>query len=335
MILYATPTPSVTATATAQMFLCMSSQQRNQQYADNWLNSQVEYAECVQDGALSMWTSQGMLSHQLESPPAVPPTSYTLAVAPNGMWLAAAPRTPLLLLYDLQQPRLITAMHPKNQNPILQLAFLADSRTLAALTSDSKLTFTDVENARHLYTVQLPSPSTAVCVERRGNYAAAVTTGGTASLHDLSVVREAAALVPPPPGTLSAATTLKRTAPRELADLDLRPLPPQRSAAAVPQRSAAAVPASAAPPRGRSTARPHTRARAANSASRSASWGRGLPPLSVPRARALSNESPRGRGGSSGRRQSSGGIVRVRRCNNCSSYTVYGPTCSDRRLQRV
>lgn len=300
-----TPTaPSFRATATIQSIPLHDSPQCSQQHTLQRFEIRVDHAERVQDGALSLWTSQGILSQQLEPPPAVPPTSYTLAVAPNGLWLAAAPRTPLLLLYDLQHPHLITAMHPKNQNPILQLAFLADSRTLAALTTDSKLTFTDVETARHLFAVQLPSPSAAVCVERRGNYAAAVTTGGTVSLHDLSVVREAAALVPPPPGTLPASAALKQTAPRELADLDLRPLPPQRPAAAVP--------ASAAPLRGRAHTRPHASARAARSGSRSGSRGRGLPPLSAPRATTLSSESHGRRDGSSGRQRSPSGIVRVR-----------------------
>lgn len=249
-----------------------------------------------------MWTSQGILMHQLDPPPAMPSTTYTLAVAPNGLWLAAAPRTALLLLYDLQKPRLVTAMHPKNQTPILQLSFLSDSRTLAVLTSDSQISFTDVESARHLFSMQLLSPSAAMFVERRGNYAAAITTSGTISLHDVATVREAAALVPPPPGTLSTPNALKRTAPQELAELDLRPLPPQRP-------NAPATAASA--PRGRAVARgtsPHAAGR-----SRSGSWGRGRPPRSVPRPRALSSESS---GGglrtSAARTRRHGGIVRVR-----------------------
>eukprot|EP00892_Ulva_mutabilis_P009022 jgi/Ulvmu1/6492/UM003_0125.1 len=235
----------------------------------------------TQDGALSMWTSQGILSHRLEPPPAVSPTSYSLAVAPNGQWLAAAPSTPLLLLYDLQHPRLVTAMHPTNQHPILQLSFLADSRTLAALTSDSRITFTDVETARQLYSIKLPSPAAAMCVERRGNYATAVTTGGTISLHDVAAIREAVAPLPAAAEGLPVPGVLKRTAPAALATLDLRPLPPQPAART---GTTAAAGAGTAGQRGRGAARGQSARTASCSRSRSGSWGRARPPRSGQRA---------------------------------------------------
>lgn len=255
----------------------------------------------MQDGALSLWTPRGILSHRLEPPASVPSTSYALAVAPNGLWLAAAPSTPLLLLYDLQHPRLVTAMHPKNQHPVLQLSFLADSRTLAVLSSDSRITFTDVESARQLFSLQLPSPAAAMCVERRGNYAAAVTSGGTVSLHDVAAVREAVPLLPAAADSLSDPCMLKRTAPAALRSLDLRALPPQPGAAAASTRAAAAH------QRGRGAARGQSAGAASCSRSRSDSWGRGRPPRTGQRAPL----DDRHRSGPQQRR-SDGNIVRVR-----------------------
>lgn len=151
-------------------------------------------------------------------------SDYVLAASPDGSWLAIAPQAPLIVLYDLKNPRLIAALHPRNSQPILRLSFLADARTLAALSTDSRLTMFDVEAATELYSAQLCSPAAQVCVERRGNYAVSVTAGGTASLHDLAAVRQTA--------MSEDSTPLRHTHPQDLHLLQLQPIPVASSARA-------------------------------------------------------------------------------------------------------
>lgn len=151
-------------------------------------------------------------------------SDYVLAASPDGSWLAIAPRAPLIFLYDLKNLRLIAALHPRNTQPILRLSFLSDARTLAALSTDSRLTMFDVEAATEIYSAQLCSPAAQVCVERRGNYAVSVTAGGTASLHDLAAVRQTAMCEDPTP--------LRHTQPQDLHLLQLQPNPAAPSALA-------------------------------------------------------------------------------------------------------
>lgn len=149
----------------------------------------------------------------------------------------------------------------------------------------------------YLFILPVLNTSAGLCVERRGNYAVAVTTGGTISLHDVAAIRGVASLATPPPGIAPITTTMKRTAPKDISRLDLRALPPPHSSPA---------PAANAPPatRGRPSARP--RSARAGEGSRSSSWGHKRPPLAAPRARARSSE------GLPARHRSPSEIVRVR-----------------------
>lgn len=184
-----------------------------------------------------MWTPQGTLSRTLAPAVNTVQSAYVLAASPDGSWLAVAPRAPLILMYDLKNPRLIAVLHPRNTQPILQLSFLADCRTLAALSTDSRLTMFDVEAATELYTAQLYSPAVQVCAERRGNYAIAVTAGGAASLHDLAAVRQG--------GMCEDATPLRHTQPQDLHLLQLQTisaLPPDSRALDTPAQNSSVAP---------------------------------------------------------------------------------------------
>jgi hypothetical protein len=183
---------------------------------------------------VSLWTPQGTLSRTLPPPVDTVQSDYVLAASPDGSWLAIAPRAPLILLYDLKNPRLIAALHPRNTQPILRLSFTSDARTLAALSTDSRLTMFDIEAATELFCAQLCSPAVHVCVERRGNYAVAVTGGGTVSLHDLAAVRRSAMSEDPTP--------LRHTRPQDLHLLRLQPIPAAPAAAAVLRTETADAP---------------------------------------------------------------------------------------------